>query len=125
LVERNDFSQKAFLSINLNASDSLIKKDFNAWLTAVRAYRHWPRLLNMTPDELVRKWAGYKLIACIDLLKVIGPAKGQKIIRKNAVRWAGVHPARGNDNFASYTLPKAMADALKPKVAEYLGTSQL
>jgi hypothetical protein len=111
----------AFLTINLAASDSLIKRDFNNWLTAIRSYRNWQRTFNATPEALIAKWAGYKLIQCIDLIKIIGPAKGVKISIVKAAAWAQVHPGRiQSESFTTRTLPRAMDLALSPQASDYL-----
>lgn len=121
LANHSNQHPSAFLTINLAASDSLIKKDFNNWLSAIRRERNWPRTFSATPEALIKKWADYKLIQCIDLIKVIGPYKGEKISTVKAAEWAQVHQARRqSESFTSKTLTNAMTLALSPKASDYL-----
>ncbi|MEO6118601.1 MAG: hypothetical protein ABIP37_05970 [Methylotenera sp.] len=110
----------AFLTINLAGSDSLIKKDFNNWLLAIRAHRNWPRPFTSSPESLIEKWSDYKLMQCIDLVKIIGPAKGEKISMFKAVEWAEVSAERLSETFTLTTLPTAMKQALDLKTSNYL-----
>lgn len=113
-------SPTAFLTINLAASNSLIKKDFNNWLLKIRRDSNFSKPFTARPETLIETWASYKLIQCIDLIKIIGPAKGDRISSAKAAEWAQVGPDVLTDTFITRTLRKVIEEALRPETSSYL-----
>jgi hypothetical protein len=110
----------AFLTVNLDASDELLKKDFSKWLTGIRQYREYEPNFTATPDKLIEKWSAYGVMECIDLTLLIGPAKGLTISRKKVMEWSNVHASRKHQKFIDTTLPLAIKLALKWQTPFYL-----